>query len=1422
MGIIRLLLNSGRRWAATMLLVAGCLFSCGDLSGQDADDARSGLIAAFHASNCSAKRIDDRLSFHWESGSPDVRIPREFSAEWTGHLLIRSPGNHRFCAQLAGTLTVRVDGVEVFSGGGDDVFLSGAPVSLSGGDHEIVVHYVPFDRGSVVATPRFHIFWSGDDFSLEPIPADCLSHTADREDSDGARAFSASSGRMFVDALRCAACHSGVGEMSVLGAPDLGSSLNWLTDDDLRARLLTGESNHAMPHFSLSEQQVTDVIAFLRSVTEPGSAIVSGSLKIGEEDAEAGERLLLTLGCVACHEVHSEIETRDNVSRYYGGPSLWKMKTNRSAEWLYEWVTEPKKLNSAHRMPVFQLSDAERRQLVAALRRRSEGDSVTTEPLEVHPAGDSVRGRNIVGAMRCGSCHAIPGVEAAPLLPFPANGSESGKSDRPSCVSILKSEAGEHSESQPRYALSEAGSVAVAGWLGSMHSKAIVTDRFRTAELLLRRNGCLSCHDRDRTQGLSAVASSIEILREDLRGQSQGLIPPSLTAVGDRLRDEVLAEALAGGASERRLPWLSVRMPRFSMKAEEVQALALRLITEDRIPDSADLVRAGLFEHMNPHHPSAASPEELIEGNQLAGAGGFNCIACHRAGSFEPRNVALGTRGSDLMLMGRRLRSRYFMRWMQNPIRVLSGIEMPAIRKAVDRHPEQSLSEQMAVLWRALSDPAFVPPTVASRYEQVVSVMPGGRPRVIRDVFLTEGGISKNATARAFAVGFGNGHSVLFDLDQGKLIRWTTGEFARQRAEGKSWFWSLSGVPVSEIGSVGPEVRLIHEDGREADIQLLTDEQRTAELLSWDIGRESVSLRLRWHFGTQPAEAFAAASPHTGETAWSPAASSKQVTVRILLTEEGLVAGKAGVCLEYFLEECPAGMAVEFPGWQDGATRGRIPGEIQTSLAEQSERGSFVLRPGQRIVRKLVSLAIPRGADTPIVPPILSNRDEISAVPGFRGRRIGLPTGIMPTAMAWRKDGMLAVTSLKGHVWMIDDPDGDGDFNNAAIFAEGLAAPYGIVAEGNDVLVSHKPEVIRLSDMDGDLQADKFEVVASGWGYSEDYHDWTAGLTRDSDGSLYVGLGSDYSQTRRSKENDRWRGTVLKILTNGTVVPLAYSMRFPMGLAFDGKQRLYATDNQGVQNTFNEINHVIPGKHYGVPSRHDTSAGVENESPALMIPHPWTRSVNSITFLPEDYPVKEFAGHGIGCEYDTQCLIRFTLQEVSGVMQGACYRFSRLPESGQLSQFTGPVSCGVGPDGSLYIGSLRDSGWQGAGNTGCLEKMTPHGELPNGIREIRATSAGFEVEFLKSLPVGVCERPGDWDIQSLTRVWKGSYSTPDSDRHRVDILALEFSPDRKTVKLTTGGHLSNHLYEIRAGVGLEDKLNYWPTEGFYSMKRVPE
>ncbi|MEZ6050874.1 MAG: hypothetical protein R3C02_05695 [Planctomycetaceae bacterium] len=50
--------------------------------------------------------------------------------------------------------------------------------------------------------------------------------------------------------------------------------------------------------------------------------------------------------------------------------------------------------------------------------------------------------------------------------------------------------------------------------------------------------------------------------------------------------------------------------------------------------------------------------------------------------------------------------------------------------------------------------------------------------------------------ARSFAIGFGNGHSLPFDIDRFAVRGWTLGDFARQRTEGKSWYWDLAGVDV--------------------------------------------------------------------------------------------------------------------------------------------------------------------------------------------------------------------------------------------------------------------------------------------------------------------------------------------------------------------------------------------------------------------------------------------------------------------------------------------------------------------------------------------------------------------------------------------------------------------------------------------------
>ena len=93
------------------------------------------------------------------------------------------------------------------------------------------------------------------------------------------------------------------------------------------------------------------------------------------------------------------------------------------------------------------------------------------------------------------------------------------------------------------------------------------------------------------------------------------LIPPDLSGVGARLLPVWLHDSLAGKTVSNR-PWLSVRMPRFSLKDAELLAIAKRLAVADAIPD---LVPSRLSDYVP--EPHAAS--------RLTGPKGFNCASCH-------------------------------------------------------------------------------------------------------------------------------------------------------------------------------------------------------------------------------------------------------------------------------------------------------------------------------------------------------------------------------------------------------------------------------------------------------------------------------------------------------------------------------------------------------------------------------------------------------------------------------------------------------------------------------------------------------------------------------------------------------------------------------------------------------------------------
>ncbi len=199
---------------------------------------------------------------------------------------------------------------------------------------------------------------------------------------------------------------------------------------------------------------------------------------------------------------------------------------------------------------------------------------------------------------------------------------------------------------------------------------------------------------------------------------------------------------------------------------------------------------------------------------------------------------------------------------------------------------------------------------------------------------------------------------------------------------------------------------------------------------------------------------------------------------------------------------------------------------------------------------------------------------SISVVPGFDGVQLPLPRHEMPTALAWHQ-GQLIIGSLKGRVCIASDTDKDGMEDTWVPISDDLPAPYGIASNGESIDVLAKFGLLQLSPTSLAEAPWSMRVVADGWGYTADYHDWAVGLIRDQRNNYVIALPCQ--QDDRSPSAARLRGSIQRLIpqTPTSSDPRRYRLetmaagqRFPMGLAIDKAGRLFATDNQGNYNPF--------------------------------------------------------------------------------------------------------------------------------------------------------------------------------------------------------------------------------------------------------------
>ncbi len=1361
-----------------------------------------GLVATYSCPAGSVARIDEQLQSSFALGKPGLVKPNDAaSLRWEGLLRVESPGVHRIEAFVAGRIRVELANQEILNAtSAESSWVAAEPIELEYGWQPLAVEFRPSIVPATVG-----IYWSGPDFPLEPIPPRFLGHLpgASRENQF-------ETGESLWSWHRCGACHDDT-TSHFRAAPSLAHQVGqfdraWLTawlSRDVPGAVTVGNSTHNSPHhipaLNISTDEVASLTAWLgTSSDKPARADAT--------QADPGRRLFLSLGCLSCHTWRGVGD-----SSPWGGGDLTAIASKRPTHFFERWLAQPAALNPDHRMPVFELSDEERRHLADFLSVQGErsvlGDDHPPSAENQNKADSELlnRGLTIAGGYRCDACHQLPDApRSRPRTAVAISGQ--GRS----CLEPHQNRF------QPTYELSDTQRQALLDYIESRESVPQITDAGRTLVSELR---CTGCHQRGAAPGLAATTRKVAELIPELAGELPLLTPPGLDAVGDKLTATALRVALLAG--DRRRPWLRVRMPRFQLSDEERSQIIKYFQASDQLPPRAD----------DPPPSEPHTPDRAIAGSRLVTSDGFGCTSCHQIGKSIPFAVAPGAHGSDLSLIGGRVHRAWFQRWLRNPARMAPRMEMPAIAIPVPGVLQDELSAQVDSIWQVLNEPGFSPP-LPDPVRTLRTTNAGSldeRAVIVSDLLSWDSGL----LIRPLVIGLPHRHNIVLDLNAGSWIGWYLGDTARQRALGKGWQWEPGGANLLESSESQAEFTVRSPDGRwhkcipweDGNLALLDGWRHVPQGAEFwyrlkfsceDHGDVEIEVRQRWSSVTRDQK-----SDREGF--------DRRVTVRNLPAgyRIGLLPGPSAP--SSLTSTKGRGKELQLAG---GGSLECLPVAGVESANDGSAPGRFtslVARAHEPIVFELAyrtNLAADRYL-APIPPAVVSESRRLPVAAGFNARQLGLPRDHMPTALAWASDGSMIYTTLKGSVERAIDNDHDGLADTTQTIMDGLPAPYGLSVNGKSIDVLVKFGLLRLINMSDDGTATQAQIVADGWGYTADYHDWAVGLPPDGAGGYFVALPCQ--QDERSPALARWRGTILRLQPTHGAGPRPYKLeqvarglRFPMGMAVSVEGDLLVTDNQGNYNPFNELNRIVPGGHYGFINRLD-----QGQTPptsvtpaAIEIPHPWVRSVNGICFLPSGDEWGKFAGHLIGCEYDTRRLIRISLQHVGDTLQGAVYPLG-VPTPEPQAGLEGPVTCQIGPDGGLYVGNLRDSGWGGGQNTGSIVRIVPDGPLPPGIAEVRARQVGFEVQFTQPINEPALGEIATYQIEDFRRESTSEYGSPDLDRHTVAVRAVKVHPGQDAVTLEVVDLREGFLYEIRVP-GLARQLDgFHPAEAFYTLRRKP-
>jgi hypothetical protein len=436
-------------------------------------------------------------------------------------------------------------------------------------------------------------------------------------------------------------------------------------------------------------------------------------------------------------------------------------------------------------------------------------------------------------------------------------------------------------------------------------------------------------------------------------------------------------------------------------------------------------------------------------------------------------------------------------------------------------------------------------------------------------------------------------------------------------------------------------------------------------------------------------------------------------------------------------------------------------------------------------------------------------------------------------------DGKVAVGTRRGEVWLIDNAYApDPKQAKFTRFAHGLHEVLGLARKDGWLYVTQRPDVSRIKDTDGDGKADRFEIVAEGWGISGDYHEYAIGSRFDKDGNIWVTLCLTGSFTSDAK----FRGWAGKVTREGKFVPTTSGVRSPGGVGFNAEGDVFYTDNQGPWNGACGLKHLTVGGFVGHPDgfKWYKDPAAQYLGPAPQVPKSNSRMMTEAKKIPELYPTCVLfpygkmgqSASGIDCDlsggkfgpFEKQLFVgdqthstvmRVFLEKVNGHYQGACFPF-------RAGFGSGCVPVRFGQDGSLLVGGTN-RGWGSRGTKPfSIERLVWSGKVPFEIHEMRAKPDGFELTFTKPVDPETAGKSESYVLKTYTYIFRAEYGSPEVDHTTPKIAKIDVGKDGKSVRLYVEGLQEGHIHDLTAaGVRSTDGQSLLHKEAYYTLNYIP-